>query len=273
MSNIRRNVKLLLVDPQDDFANPKGSLYVSGAEKAMERVAAMIDRVGDKLDQILCSMDSHAVLHIGNTTFWKDSKGNNPPPFTQITAKDVREGVWVPVVASWYNRALKYLEDLEAAKRSDGTSRYIHTAWPPHCIIGEKGWTVYEPVANALHRWQLRNYSTVDYVTKGSNFWTEHFSVVKAEVPNSDPGTMVNSKFLEDLQEADQVVAAGIAGDVCFANTLRDLYDLFKDKTTISKFVLLTDALPSISDDRLNAFLDEMKSLGVKTSTTVDFLA
>ena len=49
------NLQLVIVDPQNDFCDSKGTLYVAGGEKDMERVAKMIDRLGGKLDDIHCA--------------------------------------------------------------------------------------------------------------------------------------------------------------------------------------------------------------------------
>lgn len=277
-TSLRKKIHLLLIDPQNDFAasgnkGPKGSLYVNGADQDMERVAAMVDRIGEKLEAVNVTMDSHQVVHIANPIFWKNSRGEHPTPFTHITSTDVLNGTWSTTIAGYYDRALKYLRELESSKRSDGSQRYGHTIWPVHCVIGEPGWNVYPDLAAALHRWQEENFATVDYVTKGSNPWTEHFSAIRAEVPDpKDPGTQINTKLLETIEGADEIVCGGIAGDICFLNTLEDMNDLFKDKSTISKFVLLTDAIPSLDDKRRDAFVDKMVKLGMKTSTTTSYL-
>jgi len=277
-TKLGKKIHLLLIDPQNDFSasgnkGPKGSLYVSGADQDMERVAVMVDRIGEKLEDIHVTMDSHQVVHIANPIFWKNSKGEHPQPFTSITSADVMSGTWTTTIAGNYDRALKYLRDLEGSKRADGSKRYGHTIWPVHCVIGESGWNVYDDLGKALRRWQENCFATVDYVTKGSNPWTEHFSAVRAEVPDpKDPATQINTRLLNTIEEADEILAGGIAGDICFLNTLEDMNDLFKDKSTISKFVLLTDALPAIDDKRRDAFIDKMVKLGAKTSTTTSYL-
>jgi len=35
------NVHLLIIDPQNDFSNPQGSLFVPGADDDMKRLATM----------------------------------------------------------------------------------------------------------------------------------------------------------------------------------------------------------------------------------------
>jgi nicotinamidase/pyrazinamidase len=278
MGNLRKKIHFLLIDPQQDFASSgsngfKGSLYVGGADQAMERVAQFVDRIGQKLEDIHVTMDSHQVVHIANPIFWKNAKGDHPAPFTIITSKDMLNGTWTTQSTSSYDKALKYLLTLENSKRADGTKRYEHTIWPVHCEIGQPGWNLYPAVGEALRRWQEQNFATVNFVTKGSNPWTEHFSAVRAEVPDpGDPASQVNTKFLDLVQNADEVVACGIAGDICFLNTIEDIYDLTTDKSLLSKFVLLTDGLPSIDDKRCDAFIDKMVKLGMRTSTTTSYL-
>jgi DNA-binding transcriptional ArsR family regulator len=44
---------------------------------------------------------------------------------------------------------------------------------------------------------EKENFKMVDFVTKGSNYWTEHYSAVQADVPDSqDPTTMLNTELI-----------------------------------------------------------------------------
>ena len=40
-----KRIELLVIDPQVDFCDPKGALYVPGAEHDMKRLSAMIRRL------------------------------------------------------------------------------------------------------------------------------------------------------------------------------------------------------------------------------------
>ena len=79
----------------------------------------------------------------------------------------------------------------------------------------------------------------INLVTKGSNFWTEHYSAVMADVPDpSDPHTMLNTSFINTLKEADIIALSGEAKSHCLANTVRDIANNFGEEN-ISKLVLL----------------------------------
>jgi len=131
-----------------------------------------------------------------------------------------------------------------------------------------------------IQEWEDR-FALTDYVTKGSNPWTEHFSAVKAEVPDpDDPTTQVNTGLITTLEEADIIILAGEALSHCLANTVTDIADCFSDPKYIAKLVLMEDATSPVPDppnttlftDLTNKFLADMKAKGMQVSTTVDFL-
>jgi nicotinamidase-related amidase len=260
---------VLIIDPQQDFCDAKGSLFVPGATEDMERLAAMIDRLRGKIDDIHVTMDSHRLLDVAHPLYWKDSSGNHPDPFTIVTASDVADGAWSTTIPSLQRRALEYVRDLERS------GRYPLCVWPPHCLIGSWGHQVMPVILQALHRWE-EQLALVDFVTKGSNPHTEHYSGVKAEVPDpKDPTTQINTTLCNTLLEADVVAIAGEAGSHCLANTVRDIASEFGDDKYVSKLVLLTDATsPVPSFENLQEdFIKEMTGRGMQLATTTEFLS
>ena len=275
------NLQLVLVDMQNDFCDSKGALYVAGGEKDTERVAKMIDRLGGKLDDIHVTMDSHRLIDISHPRWWKRvGDGAQPGPFTILGLDDKRivkldnnmnptAEEYTTYQPSFLNRTREYLKALA------DTKRYPHCIWPPHCLIGTWGHNVYPVLADALRNWEDKQFAMTDYVTKGSNPWTEHFSAVKAEVPDpKDPTTQVNTGLIQTLETADIVLVAGEALSHCVANTVRDIAACFSDPKYIEKLVLLTDASSNVTgfDSFGKTFMDEMTKKGMKTDTTKDFL-
>jgi len=265
-----KRIELLIIDPQVDFCDPKrGALFVPGAEHDMNRLAAMVRRLKNIIDDIHVTLDSHHFIHIAHPIFWKDSHGQHPPVFTSISSTDVEEGVWTPTVPSLYRRALDYVYKLEQ------NGRYALTIWPPHCLIGSPGHTVFPELFAALTEWESR-FAFVDYVTKGSNILTEHYSAVQADVPDpADPATQINTRLIQTLENADMIVIAGEARTHCLANTVRDIANNFGDDSFVSKLVLLTDAASDIPGFETHAqnFMTEMVGRGMQLSTTTEFLA
>jgi nicotinamidase-related amidase len=291
---------LIIVDPQNDFCvaddgkGDRGTLVVPGGDKDMIRVAAMIRRLGGKLDDIHVTMDSHRPIDISHPKWWKRvGDGAMPAPFTplgihpdgkRIVRVDFSTGApvftdeeyttYLPTMSNKGGPTGKgsfgYLEALAA------NNRYTHVIWPEHCLIGSWGHGVVPELHAALCEWERNEFAQVDYVTKGSNPWTEHFSGVKAEVPDpSDPDSQINTRLITTLENADIIVVAGEALSHCVASTVRDVASSFADPRYVEKIVLLTDATSNVAgfDWLGDAFMKDMTAKGMKTATTVDFLA
>jgi nicotinamidase/pyrazinamidase len=265
-------VHVACIDDQNDFTNPNGSLFVKGADENVKRLARMIERLTDKIDDITLTLDSHNKVDISHPMWFVDDQGNPPPPYTQISPEDMESGKWTTRKRGARERTLKYLHALRA------TNRYPHTIWPEHCLIGDEGANVNPVLSAAVHNWEAKRYGIATKLTKGSNPWTEHFSAVKAEVPDpADPGTQMNDAFVRSAMECDLMLWGGEALSHCFANTFRDTIATFPNSDFVRKMVILTDASSPVdfpiyhklSED----FLKEMKTRGVQLSTTTDILA
>ncbi|MDH5639397.1 MAG: isochorismatase family protein [Nitrospinota bacterium] len=256
-----KDIRLVIIDPQNDFCHPKGSLFVPGADQDAGRTAAMIMRIKDKLSDIHVTLDSHHMVDIAHPIFWADTDGNPPPPFTIIEVSDVRKGKWRTRNPAYMKRATDYVMTLEA------NGRYPLCIWPPHCLIGSEGAQVVAPVFEALKTWE-ESFAIVDFVTKGSNFLTEHYSAVQADVPDpDDEGTQLNTRFVKTLQEADEILFTGQALSHCVANTIRDIADNFGD-SRIGKFILLEDTtspVPGFEDVAID-FVSEITGRGMRVA-------
>ena len=264
------NIQLLIIDPQNDFCDPNGALFVPGADEDMKRLAAMVTRLESRLTDISITMDSHRHVDISHPTWWKDSAGKPPAPFTIITADDLVKGRWTTRQPGFLSRSLEYLRELERR------GRYPHCIWPVHCLIGDEGHNISPVLAQTIHAWELNRFALPNVVTKGSNIWTEHFSAVQAEVPDpEDPSTQLNSNLITTLEEADVILLAGEALSHCLANTVRDIADNFHDASYIKKMVLLSDASSNVTgfDHFGDTFLRELKAKGMQMSTTAEIFA
>lgn len=290
-----KKVDLVVIDPQNSFCKivdqnqqqliHDGELCVTGAWEDMNRLSDLVKRLKTKLNDVHITLDSHHPLHIAHPIWYRDSKGNNPDPFTimredkgsiigsKFDAKgnqfDV--GEYTCFRPSATKKTLEYLRALAAAKR------YPHCIWPPHCLIGTPGHNVVPQLMEALLDWINYNGDTVvDFVTKGSNPFVEHFSAVKAEVVDpDDSSTQLNAAFISTLMDVDEIVFAGEAGSHCLANTVRDIADSFADDSFIKKCVLLTDGTSPVPgfEKYQTDFIRDMTARGMKTATCADYLA
>jgi nicotinamidase-related amidase len=261
---------LLVIDPQEDFCNPNGHLYVNGADKDMSRLATMINTYGDRIERINVTLDSHQWVHIAHPVWWVDSTGNHPGPYTVISADDVANGTWRATNPGMQDWSAKYVESLKT------NGRYALCVWPPHCLIGSKGATVVTEVLGAMIEWE-KKFRKVHFVPKGSNIFTEHYSAVKADVEHpADPTTMLNRQLIDLLKTGSDILIAGEALDFCVANTIRDIAKEFS-VAEVAKFVLLEDASSPVNAPGLEhlakSFVDEMTQKGMRISTTTTYFA
>ena len=263
-----KKIHLVVIDPQFDFCDPKGALYVSGADKDMVRLANMVKRLKNQIDDIHITLDSHQAVHVAHPIFWKDSNGNHPNPFTIITLDDLKNGVWMTTKPSFSKHAFNYVEAL------NNNGKYPLCIWPPHCLIGSKGQTIYQPLFDALMDWTA-DFATIDFVTKGSNMLTEHYSAICADVVDpEDSSTQMNIPFINTLNEADVILLAGEAGSHCLANTGRDAINYFKDDSFVKKIILLEDATSPVPgfESLQQKFIDDMVPRGMQLAKTTDYL-
>jgi nicotinamidase-related amidase len=271
-----KKVHLLIIDPQNDFCiangpnGNQGQLVVPGADGDMIRLAALINRLGvqeNKIWDIHCTLDQHHYYDIAHPIMYKDEHGNHPNPFTVITNSDLKSRAWRtsnPAMQKW---AEEYTGKLES------TGRYPLMIWPPHCLISSWGACVVDDVYKAFYGWMAKG-NMIDFVSKGSNWKTEHYSAFQTEVPiPEDPSTLPNMKLVELLNEADVIAIAGEALSHCVANTIRDISANFGDEN-IKKFVLLEDCSSNVFQCEAmgTAFVNEMTSRGMSICKSTDFL-
>lgn len=302
-------IDLLVIDPQNSFMDTpgfrvdpqtgkqmldkdhkpislKGSLPVIGSYQDMQRLAAFIRRAGGRLNDIHVTMDCHRLMDVAHGAWWRavdSTKANGmdmrlmPTPGTQILEGEVGTK-WVPVIPMVYGRpAVDYFR--EYISNLEKTGKYKHTIWPPHCLIGTEGNNIQIDVADALFEWEEQNIAAVDYVTKGSNPFTEHFGGLEAEVPDPhDPGTMLNKSLVDTLEKCDLIYIAGEALSHCLKSTVEQIAVNFGPES-IKKLCLLIDCsspviIPNVVDFTADAdkFVAAMQQRGMRVAKSTEVL-
>lgn len=278
--------QLLIIDPQNDFCDlppawwPRDvhsqqaiapSLPVAGAHADMQRLAGWITQQGQSLNEITLTLDSHQAYDIAHPAFWQQRNGSAVSPFTAITAAQVRAGDFAPRNAAALPRCLQYLDALEAE------GRYTLMVWPLHCEIGSFGHGVHADVLSACRQWQARQQRAVRNVFKGMNPWTEHYSAIRAEVPDAQgPETGLNTTLLQRLAQTDTLVIAGEAGSHCVRATTEHIvqnFTQFWGSTDYSRLVLLSDCMSPVAgfEAAQETFLQQMRAIGVRCETSASF--
>lgn len=274
---------LVVIDPQNDFCKPEirkeiqspdddpvievspaGSLFVPGADKDMERLAAFLMERATDIHDVYITLDSHKRLDIAHPMWWMDKEGAMPEPLTVITHADVVAGKWMAQIPDYQIWSEYYLKTLEAQ------GNYPHVIWPYHCIDGTEGAAIVPVLVDALKEWEETMFNSPENVRKGQNPLTEHYSAVKAEVVTDDPETGVNENFVKELTIYDEILVAGEAMSHCLANTVRDLV---KNGIDPKKVIVLTDCTSNVPtfEELGAAFQREMETLDMRFMTTEEF--
>lgn len=222
---------LVVVDPQNDFCHPDGSLYVPGAEKDIARIAKYIRERGRELTDIVVSMDSHDRIAIFHPRFWMTEEGTHPAPFTMITASDVAAKKFRAASDIDSDRTHRYLDKLE--KRGGGIM-----VWPEHCIVSTWGHLISDELLDALDEWREASGRPVRYAFKGENPFREEFSIFDA--PRDDIFTMMVS--------AEEVIFSGEALSHCVVESTAGYAPRAKEVVgTAQKMILLRDCTSPVA--------------------------
>ncbi len=121
--------------------------------------------------------------------------------------------------------------------------------WPKHCVKGTSGAEIFPPLQAVLDQCQK-----IEYCKKGQSKDRDQYSVFDiqdGEITNED-----GKKIRDYIKSVDTcfIFVAGIAGDVCVMNTLKDLIQ-FADKEYIAVYRNYTASLDG--GQKLDDFCEE----------------
>lgn len=254
---------LFVIDPQNDFCDPQGSLYVPNAEADMARLADMIENSADAIDHIVLTADDHLPNDIAHPRFWQDSDGNMPAPFTSVSLQDVESGKYIPA-AKYMDYAREYLSKLE----QKGVQ---HTIWPMHCVSGTWGADIESQLMASIMAWSANTDNHFRIVRKGYYPFTEHYGAFQAEVPSdTEKSTQYNQELLDLLDGYDRILVAGEAKSHCVMNTIRQMME--HSPAIMAKTVILEDAMSPVVGfgDAASAVFAKAVELGARICKTTD---
>jgi nicotinamidase-related amidase len=245
---------LMIIDMQNDFCMPDGTLYIPGAEQDVERTAGFISKNINYIDHIILTQDNHQVIDISHPYFWKDRDGNHPEPFTRISTEDLENEKWIPGFE--VSKAREYICKLEKE------GEFPHTIWPEHCIQGSRGAAITDVIMSRVIEW-ARQGKHYELIIKGTDPLTEHFGAIRANIPvAANPETQINTRLLSTLRKYNNIFIAGEAKSHCVANTLKQLL-VYPD--ICAKITLLQDCMSNVPgmEHIADSIYSEAKNAGV----------
>lgn len=250
-----KKVAVLIIDGQFDFCDPKGALFVTNADKDMEKLGNFITKNSNEINFIGLTMDAHQVNDISHPSFWINKDKQHPNPFTIITPKDVLEGIWAPRFHP--TLVVEYINEL--TKQGE----FPHCIWPEHCIIGSQGASFVDSIMNPIKTWTKNSGIPFHVIAKGTNPLTEHFGAFRANVPiEGKPETQFNHNLIKTLSQFDVIYFAGEARSHCVANTLKQAME-YPDLA--KKFIVLTDCMSNVGgfEHIADTIYSDAKTMGV----------
>ena len=251
---------LILIDMQNTFCIPEFELFVGGrsgrgAVEDSQRLSKFIYENIAQITQITATMDSHLPIQIFHTTYLINQAGENPPPNTFVTVEDVENGIWQ------FNYHAAFTLGISPEEGQANLLHYVHALaaqgkyqlyiWPHHAMLGGIGHALVSILEEAIFFHSILRFSQPDYILKGQNPITEHYSVISPEVIENAKGTPIakrDNRLLQKIKEFDRVLIAGQAKSHCVAATVTDLLeDIQKeDPSLVEKVYLLDDCSSSV---------------------------
>lgn len=264
-------IAVILVDYQHDFVDPTGTLYVPGSQKDIARFLTWFYTNAHRITSIYASLDTHLPFQIFYGSWWKNPKtGEHPQPFTVITADDVSNMRWVPVIQP--NWSVRYVHQLQQKAKKD------LMIWPYHTMEGTLGHMLAAPISEAIAWHSAARNTQPTYVEKGRTIRTEYYGIFGAEIPDpEDPESGLNVTLLDAVMKHDKVYVAGEAKSHCVLETERQLVGRFANAPEMLKRLhFLKDCTssvqhPAIDFDALaNTELAAMERQGVQMVLSTD---
>ena len=271
-----KNVQIVAIDFQNDFCDPKGSLFVSGADEDCKRAAAFIKQHAHLISDIHATLDSHHQIDIAHPLFWLDmSTMKSVAPFTIISHQSLLDGKYRTRIPGFMNSTPNFIGALEYTKQLEQNGRYALGIWPVHCDIGSWGYGFQQDFYEALVEWENKEFGLVNKVCKGSNWTTEHYSIFQADVmdPNDAEGTGLNIGLINTISTADEVIIFGVAASHCVKYSIIDFMNNL-DINDLKKVVLFSDCMspvPTYEYEKDN-LINEALSRGCRVCKTTEYI-
>ena len=255
------HIELLIIDQQNDFALPEGTLFAAGrsgdgAIEDSKKIAKFIYENSDVLTSVQATMDTHFGYQIFFPSFWLDQNDQHPDPHTIITTEAIDKGEFRPNPAvanficsgnyGWLQKQCRYYT--EALEKAGKYQLYL---WPGHTILGSTGHALVGIIQEATMFHGFVRGTQPGREVKGGNPLTENYSVLSPEVLerfDGKPLAQRNVRFITQLLRSDAVIICGEASSHCVKSSIDDLLDAIQsqDPELAKKVYIMGDCMSAV---------------------------
>jgi nicotinamidase-related amidase len=285
---------LLAVDVQNTFCLPDFELFVAGrsgraAVDDTRRLCEFLYRNLGTITQVFPSLDTHRAMQVFHAIWLVDEHGRRPPPYELVSAEEVAAGRWhvdeavAAALGIDPDYAERHLAHYTRTLAEGG--KYELTIWPYHALLGGIGHALVSAFEEAVFFHGVARHSGAEFLVKGEEPLTEHYSMLGPEVTEGPDGDVLGAKNREligALLEFDAVVVAGQAKSHCLAWTIDDLLedDDVQERRLAERTYLLEDCsspvvVPGVVDytDAADAAFERYRDAGMNVVRSTDPIA
>ena len=254
---------ILAIDVQNDFIEG-GALEVPGSIGDVERATRFIYNNMEKITGIMCSLDTHTAYQIFHPCWWRNKNGDQPAPYTVITADDVATGKWRPIV--FPADSLTYINALESLSKKQ------LCIWPYHCIRATTGQQLENEFAKMVHFHAVAKKATKNnMIPKGTDPLSEMYGIIKPEYSKKG---YVNTPVLNAIEKYDEIYVIGEAASHCLMESVAQIADHFKNRPDVTQKITIledcTSPIPGFEDATTAAFDNFKSTYGIKFAKSTD---
>ena len=262
---------LIIIDMQNDFVRPHGSLSVPKAEEDVKRLIEFIYKNASEITAIFITLDSHYPLQIFYSEWWEDpNTGKHPESFTIITQSDIKNGIWRARIDPVWSHS--YLATLEKSGKKN------LMIWPKHTMVGTWGHNLIPALAEAVAWHSSARMTQPNFLTKGDVPQTERYGAFASEVEYThNPRGGTDTKILETIGKYNRTWWAGEAETHCLLESQVQAVDYFANQPEVlNTMYFLMDCTSPITHPDIDfeaiakAEQSRMEIMGVKLIKSTD---
>jgi nicotinamidase-related amidase len=285
---------LLAVDVQNTFCVPDFELFVAGrsgraAVDDTRHLCEFLYRNLGTITQVFPSLDTHRAMQVFHAIWLVDEQGRRPPPYELVSAEEVAAGRWhvdeavAAALGIDPDYAERHLAHYTRTLAEGG--KYELTIWPYHALLGGIGHALVSAFEEAVFFHGVARQSGAEFLVKGEEPLTEHYSMLGPEVTEGPDGDVLGAKnreLIAALLEFDAVVVAGQAKSHCLAWTIDDLLedDDVQERRLAERTYLLEDCsspvvVPGVVDytNAADAAFERYRDAGMNVVRSTDPVA